>query len=81
MLLQATTFLGGALVIMGLVSYVWWASRREIMWRLDHTFMEAMTLGLAVLFLSIAHPAHEASLVAVSARTLAHHAHALGGVP
>ena len=51
---------------MGLVSFCWWASRRDAAQRLDSWLMETTTMAVAVAMLAIALPAtHETKLVAV----------------
>ena len=63
----ASAFLGISLVMLGLVSYVWWGSRRALAGSLDNLMTETHTLAPSVLFVSTIVP--DAELLLVSAAT------------
>ena len=44
-------YFGVILFILGLLSYGWWGSNREILWHMDNRFMEYTSIALAVVFL------------------------------
>lgn len=62
----AACFMGASLVILGSVSYVWWASCRELAGHYDHLMMEIHTAALPLLFLSTAMPDAEPALLLVA---------------
>ena len=74
-----TIFLGAALLALGTASYVWWASGRQRARDLDHTFMEAHVLGVALVALSIAHPRWDGALAAAGCAFTLVRARALAG--
>ena len=72
-------FLGAALLALGTASYLWWASGRQRARDLDHTFMEAHVLGVALVALSIAHPRWDGALAAAGCAFTLVRARALAG--
>ena len=64
---------------LGLISYVWWGSRRDLAGRLDHLFMETHTLALSVLFLSLIMPEAEVYVVAAATAFCLHRAATFDG--
>jgi hypothetical protein len=44
-------YYGVILFILGLLSYGWWGSNRELLWHMDNRFMEYTAIALAVIFL------------------------------
>ena len=57
----------------------WWASGRQRARDLDHTFMEAHVLGIALVALSIAHPRWDGALAAAGCAFTLVRARALAG--
>jgi len=66
---NAAIFLGVSLMILGLASYAWWGSRRQLAWRIDHLFMEVATAGLSISFIAVAVPSLEHACVALGLAT------------
>ena len=52
----ASIFFSILLIILGLVSYMWWSSSKKFARKIDHIFMEAHINGLIVIFLSLLFP-------------------------
>ena len=48
----STIYLGLSLIFLGIASYAWWGSQRQLAWDLDHYFMEIHILGLSLVILS-----------------------------
>ena len=63
----ASSVFGLAQIAMGTVSFAWWASRRQMIRRLDSYLMEALTTAMAVAALAISLPEWETHLVAAFA--------------
>ena len=60
----ATGVYGVMLILMGLASFVWWASRRHAAQRLDSWLMETVCNAAAAYYFGVAAPEHETAVVA-----------------
>jgi len=61
-----TLTFGAALVLLGLLSFAWWASRRWVAQKYDNLLMETFVIALAAVVFSIAQPTLEPWLVAAT---------------
>ena len=60
----ASVAYGAVLFLMGIASFVWWASRRHAAQRIDSWLMETVCSAAAVSYFAVGAPEHEMALVA-----------------